>query len=159
MSLNSVQQYVKSILDGLALPTYQAPLRAYIAPPVPDQQVEPRCYIWGARFQEARQTAPRGPAFKKVTYDLDLYCFVIDDPNSPGVDSRFPVLIDTVQQALRVTTMPIVITDSVTGVSSQVLSVGERFEVRYDTERTLADQRYVRFLALITAYIEEAITA
>ena len=163
MSLNAVQQHVRTILTGMLCTTYgTAPLQAYIAPPIPDTMVTPRCYIWGATFRENRYTAPRinvtpGTAgFKMVTYQLQHYLFVMDDPNTPGVESRFPVLITQVQELLRTTPMNVHITDPQTGVVTQLLSIGETFQVRYDLERTLKDQRYVRLLAQITATIKEA---
>lgn len=148
--------YLKGLLTDLPLTTYPGrTLNTFVAPPVPGDMSVPTCYIWGAQFNESRQTAPRGSAFKTVTYDVDIWVFVVDDPNSQGVDQRFPVLIDEVQDVLRKTEMPVTIQDPTTQATSQILSVGETFEVRYDVERTIADERYVRMLALITASIVE----
>ncbi len=114
------------------------------------------CYIWGANFSEVRQTAPRGSAFKQVTYEVSLYLFRADDPSSPTISTDFPNAIDTVLQALRTAEMPIFIQDPVTGDQSQLLAIGEQMTVDFDVERTLEDQRLVRLLALITATVVEA---
>lgn len=163
MSLNAVQLHLRSILTGITCSSYTtAPLEAYITPPIPDSMTTPRLYIWGASWTERRQTAPRinvvpsTAGFKMVTYKPALYLFTMDDPNSTGIQSRFPLLITQVLQALRTTIMPVTLVDPTTGVKSQLLAIGETFNVRYDLNRTLKDQRYVYLLAMITAVVKEA---
>lgn len=157
MSLNAVQTYVYNLLNGTHIDSYDQDLQVFIAPPVPDDMATIHCYIWGASFNESRQTAPRGPAFKQVEYNLNLYMFVAEDPNGPTTDTNFPAAMEQVMSILRTTPMPVMIQDPITTVESQLLVIGEQFEVQYDVERMLSDQRYVRLLALITANITEVI--
>lgn len=157
MSLVAVQSHVKSLLMDLPMTGYSGTLVTYIAPPVPGDMSVPNCYIWGGTWTEARFTAPRNYGFKKLLYTLSIWLFVAEDPNSEGVDTRFPALIEDVMHVLRTTEMPVPIQDPLTGTKSQLVSIGESMTVNYDTERTLADQRYVRMLALIEASIEEDI--
>jgi hypothetical protein len=163
MGLNTVQQHIQKLLDGLVVPTYSQPLRAYVTPPVPDDMASsPVCYIWGARSFERRLTLPRATtanqasgATKEVMYSLETYLYAIDDPNSPGVDQRFPVLVDSVTSTLRLAPIGIQMTDPTTGTVSSLLAIAEQVTTTYDYERLLADQRYVRFGALLVVTVQE----
>ena len=69
MSLNTAQQYIQSLLDGLPLPgDGTANLSAVITPPDPNVEnaAVPTAYIWPTRGVESRNSAkgdmiPRRP--------------------------------------------------------------------------------------------------
>lgn len=160
MPLNSVQLYTKSIINGIVPPLLpNAPVQAYIAPPVPgDMGASPQAYVWGGTFRERRQTAPRGQAFKRVDYQLDVWVIHAEDPSDPNADQMFPTTVDAIMKALRETSpMPLDITDPTTGEISQVLMIGEDFEVEYAPVRSLADNRYVQYAVRIGVNVYEAI--
>ncbi len=157
MSVTAVQSYVQKLLNNLTVPAYsETPVVAYIAPPIPGDAGVPSVFIWGGTWTERRQTAPRGKGFKEVVYNLDLWVIVVQSNERPDSDTAFPSLIEALMNVLRQTPMPTFITDPVTNVQSQVLSVGESFEVDYSPVHTVADQVDVQYTAWIKATIKEA---
>lgn len=165
MPLNSVQLYVQSVLSGISIPGQSSPLQVYITPPVVDDVNGPRAYIWAGRLDPARrQTAPRGPAFKELNWLLDIYLNYETNPDDPvsgtgGVDSEFPLVVDAVMAATWTTAMPVFITDPVTGVLSQILSIGESFRMDYPPERTPATLRMLWYSTVITMDVMEVVQA
>lgn len=159
MGLNSVQQYVKGVLNGLIIPNQTQPLEAWVTPPNIENISGPRAYIWGGRMEEKRQTMPRGAGFMHLEWTIDTYLLLLENPQNPTIDQNFPLLADTVMTALRTTTMPRVINDPTTGASSQVLSIGERFSWEYPPERATANMRMLLYQARLGVIVEEAIQA
>jgi hypothetical protein len=166
MPLNTVQTYVKGLLNELAVPFYEVPLTAYIQPPSPGSLTGPTAYIWGSVWNESRQTAPRRlptasvgtGGFKKVIYQVDIYVKCPDASDYAYSDNAFPSVLDAVSQALNTTTMPITLTDPTTGLVSQIISVGEVISGDYSPVHVLDDQRYVIYEALLRAQVEEVIS-
>lgn len=167
MTLNAIQSYVKGLLNGITLPFPQDPtLTAYIAPPIPGDEVAPLCYIWGSVVKEKRQTAPRAQpgnlssgGFKLRSYNLDLWLYAAEASDDPSIDSLFPAVIDAVCRVLRNTQMQIQITDAATGETSTVQAIGEDFQIDYAPVRTLDDQRMSQYMARIIVDITERIQA
>lgn len=159
MPLNSVQEYVLGLLDGLQIPGGGASLEAYITPPVVEDIDNPKAYILGSRLRGRRQTAPRGPGFKYLAWVVDIYITYETIPDSPTVDNEMALIIDAIMNKTWMTTMPLFITDSVTGVKSQILAIGEDFELEYPPERTPATLRMLYYAARLGLDVYEAVQA
>lgn len=159
MPLNSVQEYVKGLLDGLTIPGGGASLEAYITPPVVEDIDQPKAYVLGGRLRGRRQTAPRGPGFKYLAWVVDVYITYETVPDSPTVDQEMALIIDAIMAKTWTTTMPLFITDSVTGVKSQILAIGEDFELEYPPERTPATLRMLYYAARLGLDVYEAVQA
>lgn len=159
MPLLSVQNYVKGLLDGLAIPGMQTPLQAYITPPTLEDLDAPHAYIWGGRLRGMRQTMPRGPGFKHLDWTVDIYLVYETNPDSPTIDLEFPSIVDAVMNQLWTTTTPLFINDPVTGRKSQLLDVGENFEFEYPPERTPATLRMLYYSCRIGLNLYEAVQA
>lgn len=159
MPLNSVQVYVQSLLADLPIPALDRNLEAYITPPTVEDIDRPKAYIYGARLRGQRQTAPRGPGFKRLNWMVDVYLSWETVPDEPSVDQEFPLIVDAVLKAAWTTTMPLVITDPTTGQKSQILAIGEDFELEYPPERTPATLRLLYYTARIGLDVYEAVQA
>ncbi len=161
MPLNSCQIYVQGLLDGLAIPGQAQPLQAYITPPTVEDVDGPRAYIWGGRMRGRRQTAPRGipphAGFKRLDWVVDVYLVDMELPDDPGLDQTFPVLVDAVMRQTWTTVMPTYITDPTTGVLSQILQIGEDFELEYPPERTPATLRTLWYSCRLGLNVYEAV--
>ena len=162
MTLLAVQDYTQGILNGMSSTGWQKPLVAYVKSPIPGlaELQQPMGFIWGAAARETRTSIPRSapgvnPTLAKpgttvhsgwkerpITVTIWLYGVQLNsDPNS---DTKFPVLIEQVLNALRMTEVPAYLVDRVTGEQSKLMNIGEEFSWEYDVDRTLADQRLVR---------------
>jgi hypothetical protein len=157
--LLSVQTYVQGLLDGLTIPGLSVPLEAYITPPTVEDIDRPKAYIWGSRLRVQRQTMPRGAGFKHLGWMVDIYLVYETNPDSPTVDQEFPAIVDAVMSKLWTTPTPLLITDPLTGVVSQLLNVGENFEFEYPPERTPATLRMLFYSCRIGMELYEAVQA
>jgi hypothetical protein len=167
--INTVQTFLKSVTDGMALPLGLGNIAAYIAPPNPGDGMEPALYIWGAQGDERRMTVPRAQhgnlasgGNKQTTHTVDLWLVWFGPGDDPQADSQFPAIVDAVLALLR--NLALLddaqhAVDPVTGQLSQLLDVGEHLTWDYAPVRAVADQRYLRYDALITADITEIIQA
>jgi len=176
MPLNSVQLYVKGLLDGLTIPgppgEASTSLTAWITPPTLEDLDAPRAYIWGGRQRAHRQSMPRVTnftqstgGFKFLDYTIDIYVVYLTNPQDTMVDQEFPIILDTILYQLWNTTMPIFIDSQGNEVSeggeniSQVLSIGEQWDMEYPPEKTPATQRMLYYTARISMLLQEAIQA
>lgn len=159
MPLNSVQLYVQGLLDGLQIPGSPDRLDAYITPPTIEDVDRPKAYIWGARTRGGRQTAPRLPkgGFRKLLWTVDVYLTYESTPDAPAIDQEFPIVVDAVLNVLWKTTMPIFIRDPSTGQRSQILAIGESWDLEYPPERVPATLRMLYYSARISGTVEEAV--
>lgn len=178
MPLNSIQLYTQKLLNNLVIPgpgsEPSSTLEAYITPPTVEDLNGPRAYIWGARQKVKRQTMPRlingNPqtgGFKEYNYTVDIYLSYLTNPDDALIDQEFPILVDTVLAALWQTTMPVYI-DSTGNVlsplvgpstpgASQVLDIGERWEMEYPPEKTPATLRMLYYTCRIGMEIQEVV--
>lgn len=154
--LNSVQLYFKSFLDGLPVGNGQT-LTTYIVPPPVDDLDGPRGYVWASRMRGARQTMPRGAGFKKLGWNVDVYLSYETVPDEVDVDQQFPLIVDAVLWKLSTVVMPTFITDPTTERQSQILSIGEEFELENPPERVPATLRMLYFMARIGFQVYEAV--
>jgi hypothetical protein len=164
MPLNSVQHYVKNLVNGLAIPApIGKTLDTWITPPPVESMDQPHCYIWGGRVSPSRQTMPRTAGFKKYPWLIDIYLVYETSAQkgstglNPTLDSEFPVLIDAVLKVFTTTVMPILITDPDTGVISQIQHIGESWSLDYPVEKTPATMRMLWFNAMITMDVLEVV--
>ena len=164
MSLFSVQEFAVSIVNGITSPNWQQPLLAEVVFPIPDlvKLAQPRLFVWGAAVNEQRVTIPRSEeginpmlvppgqtvnaGWKRRGYTLQMWLYGVQNNNDPNRESKFPVLIEQVLDAIRSTSVPANLVDSVTGEQSWAMDIGEDFTWEYDVDRTLADQRLIRNL-------------
>ena len=157
MPLNTIQTHVAGLLDGLAIPGTTDTLTTYITPPTVEQLDGPRCYVWGGSGRERRQTMPRKFGFKQMNWTVDIYLIYLSSTTDPNIDldQAFPVLIDATMAALRAAVMPIIIQDPTTGVQSQLMAIGEDFDLEYPPEVTPDSQRLIYYSCRIAAPVME----
>ncbi len=156
--LNSIQQFLKTTFSGMTSPQ-MGPLQAVVMPPEDvDIALAPIAYIWAADLDVKRVSAPRGPAWQRFAWPIDvavLAAMEIDDPNT---ETAFPLLIDQMMVTIgALKPMPFVLTDAVTGFQTQVVSLGERWKASYARVRTTGATGVdlVRFGAELTLHVEE----
>lgn len=161
MPLNSVQLYVKGLLNGIALPGQASALPAYVTPPVFDNVNGPRCYVWGGRVTGSRQTMPRYAGYRKLPWLVDIWLVYVTNPNNADVDSEFPLIVDAVLDVLWTTTMPVWIdangnvTTAGAAGATQIQAIGEEWSLDYPPERTPGSMRMLWYSTLITATVLE----
>ena len=159
MPLNSIQQYIANLLNGLAVPGPGKPLEAFITPPTVGKLDGPKAYVWGGTSRARRQTAPRGQGYKHLDWMVDIYLIYETVPTSPNLDQEFPLVVDAVLTKLWSTEMPVFINDPTTGLSSEVVSVGEQWDLDYPPVRTPATNRMLLYEARIRMSVYEAVKA
>ena len=171
MSLVTVQSFLLSILDGLAMPYSLNPANAYITPPDPRTKAStPAIYIWPSDGQENRSgelggTIPRnkGPGTasgtKGLLHQMDIYVTWFGPQKGTQSDDTFPAIVDTIMQALRTSQPnPDGVQDPNTGVWGTIYNVGEQIRYRVGVEST-ADQRMLRYDSLLQVSVWEIINA
>ena len=159
MSLTSVQDYVAATLNGLVAGNLP-PTQAWVLPPPVTQPADnPQVYVWGGRLVEARATIPRGPGQKRILHRVDVYVHWASDSYDPsGAVTTFPVLLDAIRQTIRSVTLPVTLTDAVTGEVSNLTDFGENLALDYSTPTTTADQRWLLNVAGLRVNAYEWIT-
>lgn len=158
MGLNAVQNYSKTLVNGLSSPLYQRSLEAYITPPNPGKLPGPAAYVWVTRGTNNRQTAPRGPGFRQTVWTVNIWLMAPGKATDINADSAFACLIDAVVESWVTTPMPIPLTDPETGLVTQIVSVGEEFTIDQSPVHSLADQRLFLYEALIQFTVKEIAT-
>jgi hypothetical protein len=172
MPVNSVHQILKGILSGLSIPGpagTSGTLSCFITPPSVRDDPQPAMYIYGGRGTEHRQSLPRAAApyqplgqsgWKQIDHTVDGYLTWFDENYDQNVDSNFLSVVDAVMQALRSAVDPLYYyTDPLTGQQSEVYAIGEKMNYEVAPPRATADQRYLRFDALITIHCWESFQA
>lgn len=165
--LNSVQNYVAGLLDGLEVPIRGTkPVEAHITPPTFEDIDGPKAYVWGGRHRGHRQTMPRNSTgqlvdgkagFKELNWDLDIYLAYETTADAPFLNQEFPCIVDAVLTKLWTTPVNRYITDPITGVISQITQIGEDWHFEMLPERTPNTLRMVFYTARITAMITEEV--
>lgn len=167
MPLNSVQQYVANLLNGLELPLGATPaLECYITPPMYEDLDRPKAYVWGGRARGKRQTAPRNTSgrlvdgasgFKEIDWHIDIYVLYETTPDAPYVDQEFPTIVDAIFTKLWTTPLNVFIQDPVTNVVSEVVSIGEEWDYEMLPERAPNTMRMVLYSARISGVVTEIV--
>ena len=175
MPINTVQQFLRGLLDGLplnipgVLPDTNV-LNAFITPPNPNDDARPGAYIWGAHGDEKRLAVPRAQpgqlssgGDKQATHNVSIWLVWFGPGADPDADQQFPSIIDAVIGCLRNAQLHDAVTqlvsDPLTGQQSALLDVGENMSWEYAGVRATADQRYLRFDAIVTVDIVEIFQA
>ena len=166
MPIAAACAYVKSVLDGLAMPGGLPSMAAYIMPPDPNVEAEiPTAYVWPTKGHESREgdqggaiprnTGPGTPAgTKSQLHSIDVFCVYFQADDDPQADSLFPGVVDAVMDALRTSEDPMVIIDPYTGNDSQLIDLGERMSYEIVVS-ALEDERYNRLDGLIACMVNE----
>ena len=171
MPIVTAQQHLLSLLTDYPLPQDIGVLRTYIMPlnPNADAAADPQAFIWGGTGDEARLTVPRAEpgnlasgGDKQLIHQIDIYLvmFLADDDADNGTDG--PAMVDAVMALLRNTALLDATQhakDPITGQLSNLLNIGENMSYQQGTLRALADQRMLRFDALVTCEVIEIIQA
>lgn len=176
MPLNSVQLYVQSLLNGITIPSpgseASSTLECYITPPTLEDLDGPRAYIWGGRQTVRRQTMPRTQpndpstaGFKYFTYTMDIYLSYLTNPNDTDLDQEFPLFVDAVLSVLWNTQIaifidplgnPVAVGDQ-TNEDSQILAIGEQWDMDYPVVKSPATQRMLYYTCRIAMQVEESV--
>lgn len=167
MPLNSVQLYVRDLLNNLAVPLMGIPpVEAYVTPPVFEDIDRPKAYVWGGRARGRRQTMPRNTSgqlvdgksgFRKIDWHIDIYLVYETTPDAAELDMEFPCVVDAVMTKLWTTPLNIFITDPITGVVSEITSIGEEWDYEMLPERTPNTLRMIYYSSRITMVVSEVI--
>lgn len=158
MPLGSVQKYCRNLISGTAMPSgVPGPLEAWITPPVAEKLKAPKAYVWGGRVASSRQTAPRGPGFKKRPWVIDVWLGYMDTPDDALASEPFADVIDAVLDVFEAAVMPVLIDRQGSIVSqaaapataTQIQAVGESWTLDYPPEKTVVSLRQVWYSAHI----------
>lgn len=162
MTISAVQVYTRDVVTDIHAPDWQKGTIAYIASPVPGtaKLQQPLIFVWGASVREARTSIPRAApginpmltppgqtvasGWKERYYTISMWVYGVEENNDKNRDTKFPVLIEQVCNALRMAQVPAYLVDAKTGEQSKLMNIGEEFTWEYDVDRTLADQRMLR---------------
>ena len=166
MPIASAQAYVQGILQGAAPPGatgIKGPIQCLITPLDPDVNAGggARIYVWPAKGTVKRRAVPRntGPGtpagWKDEKHDLEIFLVWMDSPNDPQADVNFPLLIDYVMMLLETSPNPAQVTDPETGLTSDMVNLGEVMTYEYVPPRTLAEQAFRRYDARISCSLLE----
>lgn len=171
MPINTVLSHIKSVLSGLPLPQDLGVMSAFITPLDPNTDaLEPCAYVWPAHGDERRHTKPRADpgnlasgGDKQTVHQIDVWLVWFGEAAEPNIDVAFPAVVDGVMACLRNTpllTVPTILaTDPVTGARSALLAIGENMSYEVGGVRSVLDERYLRYDALVTCEVIEEIQA
>jgi len=167
--LDSIQKYVcNSILDGLPIPIDGVPpLTAWLTPPAVESVDGPRAHVWGGNLPVNRQTAPRGPGFKKFQWTISNWLVYLTDPDDGLNCEPMPKIIDAVMWAFMTTTMPLFIDvngvpmgpNAVNKTDTQIQSIGESMHLQYPPERMVGPMQMLWYTSLLDVTVTEVVQA
>lgn len=149
MSMNSVQLYIKSVINGIALPTTPGTdLTVWIAPPAvnPDAGAGAQAFVWGADGDAKRKTmGQRGTlingSFRGAVHELDVWLTWYQDLTQDNVDSEFPACCDTVRYTIERSPYQVPsLLDTTTGYVSDVYDIGDTNNWQYGSWKAVAPQ-------------------
>ena len=161
MSLNAVENYVQSLLQGQTS-LYFDPAQAWVMPPTFTFLTTPQLFVWGGDFEEERHTMPRLLGEKRTLHRLSIWLQAATSSDASGMGSAeaFPLLIDAVMHTLRSTPIPVAITDPATGSGSIIQTIGERIGGKHPPPIAASDQSTLLWHnCTLTVHLTEEITA
>jgi len=165
--MNSVQQYCRGIIDGLQIPGIPQPLIAHTIPDAVENLDGPIAIVQASRMRGKRQTAPRissAPSpttagFKRLDWYVDVHLAYETNADTQTVDQEFAVIADAIMLAYWTTAMPWYIEDLTTGLQTQILQIGEEFDLETPPARAPATLRMLYFRGRLGLSIYEAVQA
>jgi hypothetical protein len=95
--------------------------------------------------------------FRDAHFTVDIWIKYGMENDDVLEDSKFPLIIDIIMQALRGMTMPVQITDGITGWVTNITHIGEDFTIEYGPIRELEDQRFWLYEAHIAMMVYEKV--
>ena len=161
MSLVAVEDAVQALLSG-QISALSDPAEAWVRPPTFLFLTTPQIFVWAGDLTETRHTIPRLYGYKRVEHRLTVWLQMATSSDGSGTGSAlaFPVLIDAVLATLRATSEPVPLTDSVTGATSVMQSIGETISVKHPPPMAAAQQSLILWhSATLTVSITEEIQA
>lgn len=172
MTIGATQLAIQQIINNLPLYGGIPPLTAYITPPDPNTEAEvPTAYVWPSRGNESRTnsgpaagTVPRNTGlgtpsgWKNNIHSMDVWIVFFGSDDDPNSDTLFPMITDCVMKAFRTAPDPILAVDPYDETQSWLIDVGEKMDYQIDL-RSLSDQAYNRYDALVTLTVTELFQA
>ena len=157
MPLVTAQTYIQGLIQGLMIPgpANAGALQAFVTPPDPNFDIAPSAYVWPTRGDEARQSVPRniGPGTraggKHDNHSIDIWLNWFGEDTDPYVDTAFPSIVDAVMKVLRTSADPALVTDPDTADQSWMMGVGEKMSWEMAGVRSVEDQRWLRYSAVV----------
>lgn len=159
MAMNSLLPYVTGVIDGLTIPGGTGTLQAFYVPPIQKPLDGPLAYLQIGPSRGARQSAPRPMAFKQIEWWIEIYLKYLANPNQANLAQAFPLTVDAILYAYWFTTMPTQITDTVTNRTTQIIAIGEEFEILPAPPESPAPFRSMLFDTLLRIQVKEALQA
>lgn len=158
MGVTAVQSYVASLIQGLVGAYNNAPLEAWVDPPVANTSAEtPQAYVLAADGEGVRQTMAYTAGFYRDTHQVFVYLQWTMPPNSTNGNLAFTNLVDTVISTIRTSyTGAIEITDPATGGSTQLLVIGDKVRWRYLPQHNIGEsgQEWLDYAAQLTFEVQ-----
>lgn len=158
MSITAVQSYVQGLIQGLVGAYNNAPLEAWVDPPVANASAEtPQAYVLAADGEGVRQTMAYTSGFYRDVYQVFVYVEWILPPNTTNGNLAFTNLLDTIVTKVRTSyTGAIEISDPATGATSQLLVIGDKVRWRYLPQRNSgpSGQEWLDYVAQLTFEVQ-----
>src|SRR5580658_4864767 len=150
MPMLSILTKVQSVLDDLPIPGGAQKLQAFITPPLAHRPIRPTAVVWASRAPVGRRAMPRGQGFKQIDWAVDVWLMYLMSPQVPNLDQQYPLVVDAVMAAMWSTPMPVPIEDPVTGLVTQMTSIGEVFTVDNAPVRSPEGQQMYYFTGKVS---------
>ncbi len=158
MGLTAVQSYVQTLIQGLVGAYNNAPLEAWVNPPSANASAEtPQAYVLAADGEGVRQTMAYTSGFYRDTHQVFVYVEWMLPPDSTNGNLAFTNLLDTIIATIRTSyTGAIEITDPATGLTTQLLVIGDKVKWRYLPQRNVGEsgQEWLDYLAQLTFEVQ-----
>lgn len=170
MGIMTTLAFVRDLLDGNNIGP-AGRMEAFVQPPDPEPHTQnPHAYVWLTRGNARRVSGPRSPSppnqvqnvpgtpagWKKHQHTISVWLTWFDE-NLQGsqTDALFPTVLDWTLMMLETCHMPFTTTDPATGLSCQLINLGQNLDWTYVPVRSTASQRYQRQDAEITTITDE----
>ena len=148
--MNSILQYMQGLLNGLTIPGQSKPLSTVLVPGMQMPLTGPIALIIPGPVHGERKTAPRNQGgLMEAPWWIDVYLKYETNPNAELLDQLFPLIVDAILYACWAPKLPLQITDPTTGRITNLVALGEAFEVDPQPPETPATMRSLLFGALI----------
>lgn len=157
--MNAILQYMQGLLNGLPIPANSKALTTFIVPPTQKQLDGPIAMLLPSPAHGERRTAPRGMGSIEIPWWIDVYLKYETNPNSQLLDQQFALIVDAILYKCWGVKLPLQITDPTTTVVSNLIALGEAFEVEPQPVETPASMRMLLFTGLVRIEAKEWVQA